>query len=116
MIRVGRESVWFCSKGMRCDTFVLVIDLDRRAIVKEVHLLPYQRDRNAVVVFIKTDIAVLLDCGDASFLNLEADGIQWSHAGTFDFLVLLATTIVPAGHICVIMNLKSDPDGGVKPL
>ena len=66
-------------------------------------------------MLVQTHVSVLLHRGDAPLLDFETDGIQRSHAGTLDLLVLLAATVVPPREVRIVENLQSNADGSIQP-
>ena len=80
----------------------------------QVNFLSNQFHRHAIEMFIQPDISVLMDGYDAAFLNLEADGVQRSHAGALDLFVLLPAAIIPTGHIRVVVDFQSNSNRCIK--
>ena len=114
MVRIRRVPVRLGAQGMLRDTLVFVVDIDIPAIIMDVHFLPDQLHRDAVIVFFQAHVSVLLDRCDSPLLDFEPDRVQRPHAGPFDLFILLAPAVVPAGQVRIVVNFQGDPDSGVK--
>ena len=116
VVRIRRIAVRFRAQRMLRYALELVVDENVPAVVVKVDLLPDQLDGDAVEMLFEADVSVLLDRGDAPFLDLEADRVQWPHAGALDLLVLFPPAVVPAREFRVVVNLQRHPDRRVQPL